>query len=134
VLGVGLIKFLQNLQIYHFQYTTQFVSGLIGHLQQAFRNLCTWRKDPTYDKCQNRKSDDVLVIRYRGRHHLHASPKFKEAFGSQKPKKISNAQSCFAASGDAMNSIWVYEVDLWIKGQKFFPTIFYPETKQPLRC
>ncbi len=30
-----------------------------------------------------------------------------------------NAQSCVAASGEAMNSIGVYEVDLWIKGQKF---------------
>ncbi len=39
-------------------------------------------------------------------------------FGPQKPK-ISNAQSCVAASRDAMNSIGVYEVDLWIKGQKF---------------
>jgi len=40
------------------------------------------------------------------------------AFGNQKIRKISNAQSCVAASGDAMNSIGVYEVDLWIKGQK----------------
>jgi hypothetical protein len=44
---------------------------------------------------------------------------FNAAFGTQKPRKISNAQSCVAASGDAMNSIGVYEVDLWIKGQKF---------------
>jgi hypothetical protein len=47
------------------------------------------------------------------------SRSFNAAFGNQKPKKISNAQSCLAASGDAMNSIGVYEVDLWIKGQKF---------------
>jgi hypothetical protein len=44
---------------------------------------------------------------------------FNAAFGTQKPKKISNAQSCVATSGDAMNSIGVYEVDLWIKGRKF---------------
>jgi hypothetical protein len=44
---------------------------------------------------------------------------FNAAFGTQKPRKISNAQSCVTASGDAMNSIGVYEVDLWIKGQKF---------------
>jgi hypothetical protein len=44
---------------------------------------------------------------------------FNAAFGTQKPKKISNAQSCVTASGDAMNSIGVYEVDLWIKGRKF---------------
>ncbi len=47
------------------------------------------------------------------------SQSFNAAFGSQKPKKISNVQSCVAASGDAMNSIRVYKVDLWIKGQKF---------------
>jgi hypothetical protein len=47
------------------------------------------------------------------------SRSFNAAFGTQKPGKISNAQSCVAASGDAMNSIGVYKVDLWIKGQKF---------------
>jgi hypothetical protein len=47
------------------------------------------------------------------------SRSFNAAFGLQKPKKISNAQGCIAASGDAINSIGVYEVDLWIKGQKF---------------
>jgi len=41
------------------------------------------------------------------------------AFGSQKPKKISNAQSCLAASSDVMTSIGIYKVDLWIKGWKF---------------
>jgi hypothetical protein len=47
------------------------------------------------------------------------SRSFNTAFGTQKPKKISNAESCVAASGDAMNSIGVYEVDLWIKGRTF---------------
>ena len=47
------------------------------------------------------------------------SRSFNAAFGSQKLKKISNSQSCVATSGDAMNSIGVYKVDLWIKGQKF---------------
>ncbi len=47
------------------------------------------------------------------------SRSFNAAFGTQKPRKISNAQSCVAASGDVMNSIGVYEVDLWIKGRKF---------------
>ncbi len=47
------------------------------------------------------------------------SRSFNAAFGDQKPRKIVNAQSCVTASGDAMNSIGVYEVDLWIKGQKF---------------
>jgi len=44
---------------------------------------------------------------------------FQAAFRRQKPRKISNAQSCVAASTDAMNYIGVYEVDLWIKGRKF---------------
>ena len=47
------------------------------------------------------------------------SRSFNTAFGMQKPKKISNTQSCIAASGDSMNYIGVYEVDLWIKGRKF---------------
>ncbi len=47
------------------------------------------------------------------------SRSFNAAFGNQKPKKIANAQSCVATSGDAMNSLGVYEVDLYIKGQKF---------------
>jgi hypothetical protein len=44
------------------------------------------------------------------------SRSFNATFGTQKPKKISNAQSCVAASGDAMNSIGVYKEELWIKG------------------
>jgi hypothetical protein len=47
------------------------------------------------------------------------SRSFNAAFRTQKPRKISNAQSCIATSGDAMNSIGVYKVDLWIKGRKF---------------
>jgi hypothetical protein len=47
------------------------------------------------------------------------SQSFNAAFGTRKPRKISNAQSCVATSGDAMNSIGVYEVELWMKGQKF---------------
>jgi len=47
------------------------------------------------------------------------SQSLNTAFGQQKPRKISNAQSCIAASGDAMNSVGVYKVDLWIKGRKF---------------
>ncbi len=47
------------------------------------------------------------------------SKSFNAAFGKQNPRKIANAQSCIAASGDAMNSIGIYEIDLYIKGQKF---------------
>jgi hypothetical protein len=47
------------------------------------------------------------------------SRSFNTAFRQQKQRKISNAQSCVAISSDGMNSIGVYEVDLWIKGKKF---------------
>jgi hypothetical protein len=47
------------------------------------------------------------------------SRSFNAAFKNQKPKKIAKAQSFVATSGDAMNSLGVYEVDLYIKGQKF---------------
>jgi hypothetical protein len=40
------------------------------------------------------------------------SRSFNAAFGTQRPRKISNAQSCVTSSVDAMNSIGVYEVDL----------------------
>jgi hypothetical protein len=42
------------------------------------------------------------------------SRSFNAAFGNQKPKKIANAQSYVAASGDAINSIGIYEIDLYI--------------------
>jgi len=48
------------------------------------------------------------------------SRSFNGAIGNQKLKKIANAQSCVAASGDAINSIGIYEIDLYIKGQKFY--------------
>jgi hypothetical protein len=41
------------------------------------------------------------------------------AFSEKYPRKISVAQSCVAASGDAMNSYGIYEIDLWVKGKKF---------------
>jgi hypothetical protein len=44
------------------------------------------------------------------------SQSFNARFELQKPKKISNAQICVTASGDAMNTLGVYEVDLWING------------------
>jgi hypothetical protein len=60
-----------------------------------------------------------MVIRHREAITCMNSQSFNAAFGNQKSRKIANAQSCVAASGDAMNSIGVYEVGLWIKGQKF---------------
>jgi hypothetical protein len=44
---------------------------------------------------------------------------FNTAFAQQKPRKISDAQSCVTISGNAMNSIGVYKIDLWIQGMKF---------------
>jgi hypothetical protein len=50
------------------------------------------------------------------------SRSFNLAFVEQTPKKISTAQSCVAASGNAMNSLGANEVGLWIKGKKL-PTL-----------
>ncbi len=47
------------------------------------------------------------------------SRSFNAAFGNQKPKKIANAQSCVAASGNQMNSLGIFEIDLQIKGKSF---------------
>jgi hypothetical protein len=44
---------------------------------------------------------------------------FDLAFAHNRPRKISKAQSCVAASGNKMSSLGVFEVDLWIKGKKF---------------
>ncbi len=44
---------------------------------------------------------------------------FDLAFAHNRPRKISEAQSCVAASGDKMSSLGIFEVDLWIKGKKF---------------
>jgi hypothetical protein len=44
---------------------------------------------------------------------------FELAFGQSKPRQISKPQSCVAASGDKMSTYGVFEVDLFIKGNKF---------------
>jgi hypothetical protein len=36
-----------------------------------------------------------------------------------KPRNISNAQNCMAASSDKMSLLGIFEADLWIKGKKF---------------
>ncbi len=43
------------------------------------------------------------------------SKSFNTAFGQQKLM----AQGCTASSGDALNYLGVYEVELWIKGKMF---------------
>jgi len=42
---------------------------------------------------------------------------FDQALGHSKPRKISEPQSCVAASGDKMSSCEVFKVDLWMKGK-----------------
>jgi hypothetical protein len=38
-----------------------------------------------------------------------------------KPHKVQNSQHCTAASGDKINSLGIYEIDLQIKGKKIHP-------------
>jgi hypothetical protein len=44
---------------------------------------------------------------------------FLAAFPHTKPRRVQNLQHCTAASGDKLNSLGIYEIDLIIKGKKF---------------
>jgi hypothetical protein len=44
---------------------------------------------------------------------------FLTAFPGVKPRRVQNAQHCTAASGNKMNSLGIYEIDLQIKGKTF---------------
>jgi hypothetical protein len=44
---------------------------------------------------------------------------FHVVFPHTKPHKVQNSQHCTAASGDKMNSLGIFEIDLQIKGKKF---------------
>ncbi len=44
---------------------------------------------------------------------------FLAAFPHTKPRRLQNSQHCTAASGDKLNSLGIYEIDLFIKGKKF---------------
>jgi len=44
---------------------------------------------------------------------------FRAAFPNQKPRRIQNAQHCTAASGNQMNSLGIFEIELQIKGKSF---------------
>ena len=44
---------------------------------------------------------------------------FNAAFPSNKPRRVQNAQHCTAASGNKMNSLGIYEIELEIKGRKY---------------
>jgi hypothetical protein len=44
---------------------------------------------------------------------------FHAAFPHTKPCRVQNSQHCTAASGDKLNSLGIYKIDLFIKGKKF---------------
>ncbi len=44
---------------------------------------------------------------------------FNAAFPHDKPRRVQNAQHCTAASGNKMNSLGIFEIDLQIKGKNF---------------
>jgi len=44
---------------------------------------------------------------------------FKAAFPHSKPCRVQNTQLCTAASGNPMNSLGIFEIDLQIKGKTF---------------
>jgi len=44
---------------------------------------------------------------------------FNAAFPHDKPRRVQNAQHCTAASGNKMNSLGIFEIDLEIKGKKY---------------
>ncbi len=48
---------------------------------------------------------------------------FKAAFPHDKPRRVQNAQHCTAASGNQMNSLGLFEIDLQIKGKNFKHTV-----------
>jgi len=43
---------------------------------------------------------------------------FNAAFPHNKPRRVQSSQHCTAASGDKLNSLSIYEIDLIIKGKK----------------
>jgi hypothetical protein len=44
---------------------------------------------------------------------------FQVVFPHSKPRRVQNAQHCTAASGNKMNSLGIFEIDLQIKGKTF---------------
>ncbi len=53
---------------------------------------------------------------------------FLAVFPNIKPRRVQNSQHCTAASGDKLNSLGIYEIDLFIKGKKFTHTINIMDT------
>jgi len=52
-----------------------------------------------------------------------AAESFKAAFPHSKPVRVQNAQHSTAASGNQMNSLGIFEIDLQIKGKNFTHTV-----------
>ena len=48
---------------------------------------------------------------------------FHAAFPQDKPRRVQNAQHCTAASGNKMHSLGIFEIDLEIKGKKYWHQI-----------
>jgi hypothetical protein len=44
---------------------------------------------------------------------------FDTAFPHKKARKVQNSQHCTATSGNKLNSLGIFEIDLFIKGKKF---------------
>ncbi len=57
------------------------------------------------------------AVTYTNRHS------FETAFKKNFPKKILNGQKCSTANGRCINSVGVYEIDIFIKGRKCTPTV-----------
>jgi hypothetical protein len=55
---------------------------------------------------------------------------FHTAFLHNKPCRVQNLQHCTTASGDKLNSLGIYEVDLFIKGKKFTHPINIMDTNR----
>jgi len=53
---------------------------------------------------------------------------FNDAFPHQKPRRVQNSQHCTAVSGNKLNSLGIYEIDLFIKGKKFTHNINVMDT------
>ncbi len=50
---------------------------------------------------------------------MYDAESFHAAFPLAKPRRVQNAQHCTAASGNKMNSLGIFEIDLQIKGKTF---------------
>jgi Retroviral aspartyl protease len=47
------------------------------------------------------------------------SDSFRESFGHQRPRLITNSAGCIAANGSRMESMGIYKIEMTIRGRKF---------------